>query len=91
MSVNCTENCGRFRKVERTLVSAADIRTIGRCVLRFVAGLASQAAIVIAVLSTSAAAVVRHMIGTDSRHGPHNLQQLFASHFKYNMTTLMPI
>ena len=91
MSVNCTENCGRLSKVERTVVSDDDMRTIGRGVLRFAAGLASQAAIVIAVLSTSAATVVRHMIGTDSRHGPHNLQQLFASHFKYNMTTLMPI
>src|SRR2546427_1586931 len=62
MSVNCTENCGRLRKVERTVASADDMRMTGRGVLRFVAGLASQAAIVIAVLSTSAAAVVRHII-----------------------------
>ncbi len=62
MSVNCNENCGRLRKMERTVVSVDDMRTIARDVLRFVAGLASQAAIVIAVLSTSAASVVRHMI-----------------------------
>ena len=59
ISINCTENCRRLRKVEKT--EAVDMRTIGRGVLRF-AGLASQAAIVIAVLSASAAAVVRHMI-----------------------------
>lgn len=62
MSVNCTENCGRLRKAETTVVSADDMRTIVRGVAAFMAGLASQPAIVIAVLSTSAAAVVRHMI-----------------------------
>ena len=60
MSVNSIENCGRWRRVERA--AADDIRTIGRGVLAFAAGLALQAVIVIAVLSTSAAAVVRHMI-----------------------------
>ena len=65
MSVNCVENCGRFRKVETTVVSADDMRTIGRGVLRLVAGLASQAANTIAMLNASAAAFLRRMSGDD--------------------------
>src|SRR5438034_6404729 len=62
MSVNCTENCGKLRNAERTNSSVVDMRTIGRGVLRSIGGLALQAAIVIAVLSTSAAPIVRSII-----------------------------
>src|SRR6266581_6311766 len=62
MSVNCIENCGKLRNAERTNSSVVDMRTIGRGVLGSIEGLALQAAIVIAVLSTSAAPIVRSII-----------------------------
>ena len=62
MSVNCTENCGKLRNAERTNSSVVDMRTIGRGVLGSIGGPALQAAIVIAVLSTSAAPIVRSII-----------------------------
>ena len=82
MSINCTENCGSLRKVERVFVSPDDIRTIGRGVLWFAAGLVSQAAVVIATLRTTVAAVVRHMIRKCFILSCGNLPTQFATMFR---------